>query len=126
MADADNIADSTGGRLHLRMIRGNSFTRTLRFTDRATGAPLTLPTATWRAQVRRTAESATPLAEFSVDGSQAANGVVVLNMTDQQAELLAVQCATAVWSLQVDDGTPLGRITWLMGSVMVIEDPTRV
>lgn len=125
MADADNTADSTGGRLHLRMIRGNSFTRTLRFTDRATGLPLPLPTATWLAQVRRTAQSATPMAQFSIDASQAADGIILLNMTDQQSELLIPGCPTLVWSLQVDDGTPLGRTTWLMGSVAVVEDPTR-
>lgn len=62
------------------------------------------------------ADASDPLAEFDVDMTEAADGVVTLRLSREQTAALPSVC---VWDLQVDD------VTWLTGQVAVTGDVTR-
>lgn len=103
--------------VHLRLYRGDTFTRQFTFSIKDTGEPVPL-TGTWEAQVRDAAEGEI-LASFTVDMTDAATGSLLLTLDGADVNALP---DFGVWDLQQTD-TALR--TWCRGSVYVYTDVTR-
>jgi hypothetical protein len=80
---------------------------------------------TWLAQLRETADSATALAEFTVDDTDAATGILVLTLpaADWPAEASPEPAEKWAWDLQGTSGTTVR--TYLAGKFQVKGDVSR-
>lgn len=103
----------------ISIYRGDDYPHAVTFTD-AAGAPLDVSAYAFTAQIRSLSQGGTgePLAEFTIDDSQAATGIVVLSLAATETADLAA----GYWDLQADDGTTVS--TWLAGRVSVSGDVT--
>lgn len=92
------------------LYRGDAYEHILTFQD-ADGDAIDV-TGTWRAQIRRRQNSADVLAEFTIDDSDAATGVLVLTLDGDTVAGLPDVC---VWDLE-ETGA---QLTYLKGTVRV-------
>jgi hypothetical protein len=105
--------------LDLTIYRGDEASLTLTITE--DGEPAVLPETGWKAQVRArrtTAANAADfpvLMEFSIDASDAADGVLILSWDGDDIDALPKK---AYWDLQNDDPAVLTRL----GGVLIPED----
>jgi hypothetical protein len=108
---------SLPGSHNLTLYRGDSFRVGFRFEQ--DGSPRPMPTTGWLAQIRERHGSTTVLAEFTVDTSAAADGIVSIALTPAQTLLFS----SGVWDLQHTDGAEVR--TWMQGQIIVRADVTR-
>lgn len=81
----------------ITIYQGDTYTHEITVQDDA-GAPVDLSDRTWAAQIRAYATADTALADFAVDATDAATGVLVLSLT--AAQTAALPGRPAVWDLQ--------------------------
>ena len=96
------------------------------WTDDTKTTPKDLSGGDWQAQIRRAritgSTASEPLAQFAVDDSDAANGVLVLSLTREQTRDLALRSSTdAFWDLQDE----VSGLTLLTGKVRIFDDAGR-
>jgi hypothetical protein len=106
------------GKYNITGYRGDTLTLEFTFEDEA-GVALALPTTGWAAQIRNLPDAATTIADFTIDSSAAATGVVVASLTGTQTADLS----GGVWDLQQTTGAVVR--TYLRGSVTIEGDVTR-
>jgi hypothetical protein len=107
--------------LDLNIYSGDTLTMRFTFTD-MNGVAVDM-TGTWTAQVRASANliDDEPLAEFVIDATGAAQGIIVLTLPSEQTQTLP---PTAVWDIQQMISPDIVRTTH-HGVVTVVEDVTR-
>lgn len=105
---------------NLTVYRGDKYTHRIVFSN--AGNPLPVDAYTFSAQIRGKAEKDTnePLAEFNIDTTDAADGIIVLSLDAEDTQDIVK--SKGFWDLQVD---PIEK-TWLAGSVTFMGDVTRV
>ena len=89
------------GVLDLTIYRGDDTNFRVTITDTESGDPLVLPTTGWRAQVRVTRDAEDVLFTLTVDGADAATGVVGLSIAG--ADTGSVTVDSAFWDLENTD-----------------------
>lgn len=104
----------------LKGYAGDTYRLEVRLRVKGTGEPIALDPAGWTAQIRRTAAATNPKAEFQIDTTDAATGVLVLELTAAQTAGLP---AVGVWDLQ-QSITDVTR-TYLSGAAYFPRDVTR-
>lgn len=92
------------------LYRGDAYEHIVTFQDTAE-QPIDV-TGEWRAQIRRRANSATVLAEFTIDDTDAATGVLVLTLDGATTANLPDVCS---WDLE----ETTAELTYLKGTVRV-------
>lgn len=107
---------SEPARLDLKIVTGDSFSRTLRFLS--DGAPVDLTGYTGRAQVRDR-PAGKLLATFTVTIPTPTNGEVIIALDTTATRGLAA----GVWDLELDAG-PTATHTVVQGAVKVLADIT--
>jgi hypothetical protein len=118
------MSDDGIGRLDLTIKRGDLYPHQLEFVTRAadgTITPIDVSDRVYTAQIRERQASATAVA-FTIDTSQADNGIILLTLTGDQTRALP---AIAVWDLQEVIPPETDPVTLLAGSVTVKGDVTR-
>jgi hypothetical protein len=112
------VVDLGPGAVDLRAYRGDDFAARFNFRY-ADDRPVVLA-GTWRAQIRRRHDDATPLGTFAVDATEQAVGIVWLRLTAAQTTTLPQR---TVWDLE-DTAGP-GVRTWFSGGLYIGGDVTR-
>jgi hypothetical protein len=102
---------------NLTIYQGDVYDHEVTFTDE-NDDPIDMSAATWRAQLRRNFTSASVLASFTIDDSDAATGVVRFHLTKTQTADLP---GAAVWDAE---DTTLG-VTYLRGTVVATREVSR-
>jgi hypothetical protein len=106
--------------LNLILYSGDTVEMRFQFTD-AGGVPVDM-TGTWTAQVRTAPDTLDPpLADFAVDESQAAAGVIDIGLTPEQTQALP---PSSSWDLQMTT-SPDHIHTTHRGTITITEDVTR-
>lgn len=108
----------TPGKRNLEITRGDDYSHRIEFV--LDGAPVDKSSCSYAAQIR-TMETAVDDVAFVVDGSQLAQGVLVISLAASVTRNLP---SLAVWDLQQTAPGPTVT-TILKGSVVVTEDVTR-
>lgn len=101
----------------IHFVQGDSFSRTVQFSQ--SNSPLDVSSWTITAQIRRRASSSTAI-DFTVDMTDAAEGLVSISISPEDAASLSL---TNVWDLQRDLGGDIR--TLLAGAVTVDREVTR-
>jgi hypothetical protein len=102
----------------MRIYRGNGVNFQVTLTDDETAEPLVLPTTGWRSQARiDTDPSSALLFTITVDGSDAATGVVRVHIDG--ADTAGIEDSKILWDLEntVEDRTYLAGSIYLKGQV---------
>lgn len=107
-------------KLNLTMTRGDDFAESFTIQEGDPLEPADVSARTYTAQVRASANASTVIATFSVDMTDAADGVIVLRLADTVTADLG---GSYVWDLQQDAGGVIRTI--LGGSFVVVPDVTR-
>jgi hypothetical protein len=119
-ASPPQTIDLLPAELNLLLYSGDSLEMRFTFTDSA-NLPVDM-SGTWSAQVRTAADTADPpLADFTVDASAAATGVIDIALSSTQTQELPPE---SVWDLQLTLA-PEHVHTTHRGSVTITEDVTR-
>jgi hypothetical protein len=106
------------GQLDLHLYRGDDENFQVTMTEN--GVPKVLPSAGWSAQIRaRATADSPPLAEITIDTTDAATGVLRFSLSG--ADTLALP-KKAKWDLQCADA---GVRTYLAGDVLTAEQVTQ-
>ena len=87
----------------------------------ADGAPINIAGRTYAAQIRATADDASPLATFTCAITDAATGTMTATLS--AATTAALSPGLGVWDLQETNGTVV--TTLLGGPVQIVRDVTR-
>lgn len=106
------------GTYQLDVYRGDSETRIFTFTDEA-GDPIDYSASTWTAQIRRH-EKAETAVDLTVDTTDAATGVIVVELSAEDSAALP---GRGVWDLQRTTGDDVETV--LAGPVCVAGEVTR-
>ena len=104
----------------LTLRTGDTETVSVTLQDSA-GAPIDITGRTYAAQVRATADAASPLATFSCSITNAASGQFACTLS--AATTAALSTGVAVWDLQETNGSVV--TTLLAGPVRIDQDVTR-
>ena len=107
------------GRYDLSGYAGDTYRLEITIED-DDGNALVLPSAGWAAQIRPKTSSTNPKAEFAIDTTDAATGVLVLALDAEQTARIPV---VAVWDLQNSE-SGVTR-TYLAGDVHFGREVTR-
>ena len=104
------------GTYNMLINRGNDFSKSLtfyvgRYCD---GVKRDVSASTFTAQIRPSAGSATLTETFTIDTTDAANGKIILSLTDVETQ--AMTAGDYAWDLLEDNGT---KVTKVGGSVTV-------
>ena len=115
------------GKYPITLYRGDSRTWSLLFTEDDGTTPVDMSGKTWAAQVRSSADATPVLLTLTVDDTDAATGVIVVNLpasqwTDVDIPTTAPTTKWA-WDLQSTDGSEVR--TWLYGPAKILWDVTR-
>lgn len=104
----------------LRLYEGDDYELRVTFQETADGVPIDKSASTFAAHIRTVADSEEPLAEFTVDDTEADEGVILLTLPGDE---VIRRLNGARWDLQE---TADGHVsTKLRGPVSVREDITR-
>jgi hypothetical protein len=111
----------TPGTLNLSVVAGDGYSHTLTFTD-ADGVAQDQSAYTFRAQVRE-ATWAETAADFGIDDTDAATGVIVISLTAVQTR--ALRTGSNVWDIERELTAGGDPQTLLQGKFTVTPDVTR-
>lgn len=104
---------------NLTMYQGDAYDHVVTVTDDANPAqPVDLSAGTFRAQIRRKISSTDVLASFTIDTTDAADGILVCSLSKAETATLPASC---VYDLE---DTTLG-FTYLKGSITVEREVSR-
>lgn len=107
----------------LSIYQGDVYRHVFTFQDENSVA-IDLSAAEFKAQIRRRESSDVVLAEFSIDDSGAASGVIIISLSAGQTSLLPKASGKTVLKWDLED--TVAHFTYLKGDVEVIEEVTRV
>lgn len=111
----------TPAQLDLDISIQRDFVYELPFTDEADN-PTNLTGYTFKAQIREaTAKASVKIADFVIDTTDVATGIIVLTLTDTITG--AITQSAGYWDLILTDPTGLVQ-TYLFGDVTFVERPT--
>ena len=121
------MAEPLPGDYPLTLYRGDTRVLSLAFTEDDGETAVDLSGKTWRAEVRETVDSSAVLLTWTVDTTDAVDGILVLTLPATQwadADIPAADIAVKwAWDLE---STQSGVVrTWLKGKVKVIGDVSR-
>jgi hypothetical protein len=107
------------------LYRGDTRVWSLAFTEDDGTTPIDLTGKTWRAQVRETVDSASPLMDITVDDTDAATGELVLTLPATEWVGVAAETPTEKWYWDLES-TDAGVVrTYLAGKVKIRGDVSR-
>lgn len=105
------------GICNLEGYRGDALNATITIKSKTTNEPIALPDGEWRAQIRERADNPVVIAEFSVDATNRANGIVTLSLDPEDS----ARISSGVWDLE-----HIGiHKTYLAGTITLTQDVTR-
>lgn len=107
--------------LNLRLYSGDTFTRSMQFTD-GNGTGLDISTWTLAGQIREAPDAGTVLKSFTISVTSAVDGEFDISLTATEVNNLAVG-TRLYWDLQSTVGAAV--TTYVRGSVLIDADVTR-
>jgi hypothetical protein len=108
--------------LDLSLYAGDGFSTAFNFKDGLTGEPWPV-TGTWVAEIRAKASDPDPLAEFAIDLTDAAEGIIRASLTGEQVRSL-LDTTGGVWDLQQTPASGQPK-TWFRGRISAQWDVSR-
>lgn len=111
--------DLLPGTYDLTIIRRDTLTRTFSFEQN--GIPLVLPLTGWQAQLRSPDASGPVTGTFTVDASDAANGVIVISATPAQV----AEFKNGRYDLRLTTDAGATVRTFIRGAVKILGDVSR-
>lgn len=112
--------DVTAAVLNYKIERGDDFAATILIQEGDPAAPADVSTRTYTAQLRRTANATTAVADFTIDMSDADNGNVGIALSHTDTEGLS---GTYFWDFQQDTAGVIR--TLVRGKFKITADVTR-
>lgn len=106
--------------VNLTETRGDSWALTVTFTDEG-GYPVDVSADSWRAEIKARPDDVDALAAWTVDDTDAAEGILVLTLAAADSADLPAR----VLHFDVEGTTGDVVRTWLVGAVEVVADVSR-